>query len=680
MDQQLDEKIIFNKIFNDGPTAMAVIGPDYKFLMANNILGKILDYPKKELKSMTFLDITYDDDTSMVKSLLKKIFSGKIPYYDIENRATTKNKKTIWLKSTVTAIRNNNRVPPYAHVLIENINDRKVSEEKSQDLIKWQETIIDNIPVLQYNVSPDGIILNCNKLVLDTLGYKNKDELIGKPLAPTIYTPAFIDKSKKLFLKWKKTGTVKDEELQIKTKNGKVIDVLLNVSTLYDNDGKILSSISTQLDITTRIKAEKEIENLSRFPSENPNPVLRIDKTGIVIYSNQVGIKMLKKLKSKLGGKAPKIFNDTVTRLLKEKSPKPETANIHLGEMEYEFVITPVKGTDYINLYGRDVTERKKAEKAIESLSRFPSENPNPVFRVNNKFSILYANESARKILQELDNINGDKILKILSGLAAGTKKTKIPKLKTVELEINDSIYEFSVIPVKDTDYFNIYGKNITEEKKAESLHRGMEREKAAIDERNRLARDLHDTVTQTLYSANLIAGIIPRLWKRNPKDAVKRLEEIRLLNNVALTEMRVLIFELRPSSFIEENLGTLLKELAKSTSARSKIPIRVQVDGKCKFSPKTELGLYRITQEALNNIVKHSFASRANIFLKCDPEILQLQITDNGNGFDTTKISKTNLGLTIIKERAKLIGASIKIDSRPGSGTEISVSYSDPK
>ncbi len=680
MDQQLDEKIIFNKIFNDGPSAMAVIDRDYKFLMANNILGNILGYSKNKLKNMTFLDIIFADDISMVKRSLKKIFNGRAPYYDIENRGTTKNKKTIWLKSTVTAIKTNNGAPSYAHLLIENINEKKISEEKSRDLIKWQEAIIDNTPVLQYNVSPDGTILNCNKLVLDTLGYKNKDELIGKPLAPTIYTPASIDKSKKLFLKWKETGTIKDEELQVKTKNGKVIDVLLNVSTLYDNDGNPLSSISTQLDITERIRAEKEIENLSRFPSENPNPVLRIDRIGKVIYSNLVGIKMLKKLKSKVGGKAPEIFNDAVTRMLKEKSLKHETANIHLGEIEYEFVITPVKGADYINLYGRDITERKKAEKAIESLSRFPSENPNPVFRVNNKSSIIYANESARKILQKLGNKNEDKLSKILSRLATGVKNTKNTKLKTVELEISDSIYEFSIIPVKDTDYFNIYGKNITEEKKTEVLQRGIEREKAANDERNRLARDLHDTVTQTLYSANLIAEIIPRLWKRNPKDATKRLEEIRQLNNVALTEMRVLIFELRPSSFVEENLGTLLKELAKSISTRSKIPIGVQLDGKCKFPPEVELGLYRIAQETLNNIAKHSFATRANISLKCNPGILQLQVTDNGNGFDTAKISKTNLGLTIIKERAKLIGASIEIDSGPGTGTEISVSYSYPK
>lgn len=289
-------------------------------------------------------------------------------------------------------------------------NTKKESVTELKNLIKLQETVIDNIPVLQYCISPDGIILGCNKLVLKTLGYKNKNELIGKPLLTTIYAPSSFKKAKTLFLKWKETGNIQNEELQIKTKNGKLIDVLLNVNTLYDNNGKVLSSISTQLDITKRKKAEKEIEDLSRFPSENPNPVFRINKEGKVIYSNLVGIKQLKKLESNVNQKAPKVFYDIVTKLFKEKSTRVETLNVHLGDKDYEYVVTPVKNTDYANLYGRDMTKQKKAQDEISNLAKFPSENLNPVFRVNNKLSVIYTNESAKKILQKTKD---NKILKI---------------------------------------------------------------------------------------------------------------------------------------------------------------------------------------------------------------------------------------------------------------------------
>ncbi|GAH23651.1 unnamed protein product, partial [marine sediment metagenome] len=153
--------------------------------------------------------------------------------------------------------------------------------------------------------------------------------------------------------------------------------------------------------------------------------------------------------------KAPKVFYDIVTKLFKEKSTRVETLNVHLGDKDYEYVVTPVKNTDYANLYGKDVTKQKKAQDEISNLAKFPSENLNPVFRVNNKLSVIYTNESAKKILQKTKD---NKILKILSVFITNTKKTKIKKLKTVEFEIGDSIYEFSIIPVKDLDGISVYG------------------------------------------------------------------------------------------------------------------------------------------------------------------------------------------------------------------------------
>ncbi len=447
--------------------------------------------------------------------------------------------------------------------------NNKESITEIQNIINLQKTIIDNFPVLLYNVSSDGIILDCNKIVLNTLGYKNKNELIGKPLLTTIYASSSLKKAKTLFLKWQKTGNIKNEELQIKTKNGRIIDVLLNVHILNDNDGRVLSSISTQFDITK-----------------------------------------LKRIKNK-----------------------------------------------------------------VLDLAKFPSENPNPVFRVNNKLKIIYSNKTAKKILRKL-GLKKQNIPKALSDSLKSSIKKNGNDLMTLVLDIDKSIYEFIIIPVKDTNYFNIYGNDITEKKRAEKLLLMREKEKISVDERDHLAKELHDTVTQTLFSANLIAEVIPKLWKKNPKIAIKKLEEVRLLNNTALAEMRVLLFELKSLSFKNEKLGNLLKGLVKSISVRSGIPISVQVDDKYKHSPKVELGFYRIAQEALNNVAKHSNATDASLLFESYSGYLKLLISDNGDGFDSKKIDPWNLGLTIMKERAKLMGASIDISAKPGRGTEISIAY----
>lgn len=322
-----------------------------------------------------------------------------------------------------------------------------------------------------------------------------------------------------------------------------------------------------------------------------------------------------------------------------------------------------------------DITDRKEAEKEIENLSRFPQENPNPVMRINENNLITYANYPAKNILKQLGNDEQAKFMNLLHiSTKEGSKNIDSPK--TVDVTIGKLIYEFMIVPVKEYNYLNIYGKDITSRKKAEKLEKKIAKEKALSKERNKLARELHDTVTQTLFSANLIAGTIPKLWKKDPDAVAKRLEEIKLLHDIALKEMRILLYELKPSTLKDENLPNLLQRLVKSMEARSKAPVKLSVSGKHKFSSKTEFGFYRIAQEALNNIIKHSSATKADIALESSPGQLSMSISDNGRGFDDKRSTSANLGLNIMKERAKIIGAAIKIDSQPGKGTRVEVVY----
>jgi PAS domain S-box-containing protein len=116
-----------------------------------------------------------------------------------------------------------------------------------------------NLPLLAYKVALDGRIVDCNRLAVKSLGYKSRKDLIGKPLVTSIYAPSSRDKARQLFLKWKNTGTLRNEEFQVITKRGKVIDVLLNVNTIYDKKGKPLFSISTQLDISEHKRIEEAL-------------------------------------------------------------------------------------------------------------------------------------------------------------------------------------------------------------------------------------------------------------------------------------------------------------------------------------------------------------------------------------------------------------------------------------
>ena len=217
-------------------------------------------------------------------------------------------------------------------------------------------------------------------------------------------------------------------------------------------------------------------------------------------------------------------------------------------------------------------------------------------------------------------------------------------------------------------------GIDRTAEKKLEDEQDERDKEQAAAAERSRLARDLHDAVSQTLFSASLIAEVLPRIWEHNQEEGRKRLEELRQLTRGALAEMRTLLLELRPAALSDAELGDLLHQLGESINGRARVPVDVTAEGECHPPPEVKIALYRIAQEALNNVAKHSGAARAKVELACAAGKITLSIRDNGRGFDMSDIEPDSLGLGIMRERAKGINAEIAIESRVGEWTEVRV------
>jgi signal transduction histidine kinase len=200
----------------------------------------------------------------------------------------------------------------------------------------------------------------------------------------------------------------------------------------------------------------------------------------------------------------------------------------------------------------------------------------------------------------------------------------------------------------------------------------------AALQERQRLARDLHDAVTQTLFSSSLIAEVLPRLWARNQEEGLRRLTELRQLTRGALAEMRTLLVELRPAALMEADLGELLHQLAEAITGRTRVPVQVTVEGESTLPVDVKVALYRIAQEALNNVAKHAEASEVTVAIKLEPGSVELRIQDDGIGFDTSVSAPDRLGMGIMQERAEAIGAKLEVTSQPGVGTKVSVSWID--
>lgn len=200
--------------------------------------------------------------------------------------------------------------------------------------------------------------------------------------------------------------------------------------------------------------------------------------------------------------------------------------------------------------------------------------------------------------------------------------------------------------------------------------------EEAVIAERTRLARDLHDAVTQTLFSASLIAEVLPDLWDLNRAEALKSTDELKQLTRGALAEMRTLLLELRPAALTQARFEDLIKQLAEALIGRARLPIQVKIDGERRLPPDVQVALYRIAQESLNNVVKYAQATQVDVHIIYSPTGVHLEIADNGIGFELIHGKPTSLGLRIMRERAEAIEAELNIESHPGQGTRVAATW----
>ncbi len=213
-----------------------------------------------------------------------------------------------------------------------------------------------------------------------------------------------------------------------------------------------------------------------------------------------------------------------------------------------------------------------------------------------------------------------------------------------------------------------------------ERVRLAQEAEEAAkVHERQRLARDLHDAVSQTLFSSALIAEGLPSQWSQKPEEASKLVVELMKLNKSALAEMRTLLLELRPEAVTRTALPTLIRQLIDAARGRRDIEASLEVHGGGDALPSdVHEMLYRIAQESINNILKHSQASEFRIHLIQEPQKAMLSVTDNGVGFDPER-AVVGFGLENMRERAESVGAVVEIESEGGRGTSVTVIWHAP-
>jgi signal transduction histidine kinase/ligand-binding sensor domain-containing protein len=263
----------------------------------------------------------------------------------------------------------------------------------------------------------------------------------------------------------------------------------------------------------------------------------------------------------------------------------------------------------------------------------------------------------------------------VLAGFGVYRLRVRNLELRSRELEglVEERTKELSKANVK-------LEQEIVERQRAEQALAEQAAEKAVLEERNRLARDLHDSVTQSIYSSTLIAEAGKRVAVQDESErAQNTFQRLGEITQQALKEMRLLVYELRPMALDEVGLVGALQARVDAVERRAGVDARLIIDEGLSFDPSREAALYFIIQEALNNALKHASPTKVEVSLSKivddDQEVYSLRVVDDGRGFDISRgAGKGGLGLVGMQERVENLGGVFELSSNPGEGTEIKV------
>lgn len=285
-------------------------------------------------------------------------------------------------------------------------------------------------------------------------------------------------------------------------------------------------------------------------------------------------------------------------------------------------------------------------------------------------------------------DVAGVVVLTLIIGYVAGRRiQGRIDPMHLNMLQVAKGNLSVRMPETVDQTFAGVYQEfnNMTDavEKKMQLLQQLGEKEvmekeqaaeKAVLEERRRLARDLHDTVSQQLFAIHMAASSLPKVLENNEEQANLVMDQLILMSNTAQKQMRALIAQLRPMELVGKTLAEALDQWFPDYCRQNGLKGIKDMDLHGDMSEAKEHQLFLIVQEAMANIVKHAGAKLVSLSLREGPRQVVLSISDDGQGFSSTYQKQGSYGLTTMRERAEKLGGHVEIISKPGAGTTIRV------
>jgi PAS domain S-box-containing protein len=650
----------------------------------------------------------------------QRIMASKKPESVEESTYLHGTKYVVYLTSKTPILDETGNVSGICGVGID-ITHRKKMERALRESEQRYRNLFEQSLVGHVHTGQDGNIKIINPAVLDILGYDHQKELVGQPAEILWYDPAERAKAVQTI---SELGYLPVQELTARSRDGEPVYVLATSTLERDDAGEVIGLTSTLTDLTAFKKIEQalqESEERYRDLYENaPNPYFSFGPDGVIRHCNRKAGELLGCNRKALVGK-PVLDLYTNTPQGKERALQIlKQFQTGVSVVDEELQMQRADGMPLwisltvnaiVNAAGEvvesrsmvvDITERVQMKDALQTSQQLLQSALDAlsvsIAVLDDTGMIVMVNASWRTFADENNlgwedyGVGRNYLVAIESTLSTSTAGVQeaVQGIRELLSGQRDSFsLEYDCHSPREERWFvmratclrdsergavAISHENITERVWAEK----QLAQAAATAERERLARDLHDSVSQSLFMAASITEVLPRVLEQDPDAAQRALTQLRWLSQGALAEMRTLLLELRPAMFEKQEIATLLRQLTDGVMAKTRIPVGTTVVGECNLPNDVRMTLYRIAQEALNNIIKHAQANEIFLNLRCEPDEVMLSIRDDGRGFDPNTAAFGGMGISIMGERAQAVGAEFDLESKPDQGTKITVTWSE--
>lgn len=620
-------------MFESAGIGIALVGLDRRPIEANAAMIEMTGYSPEEFFKMSGADLSYPEDAEVGIPELRAVLEGTLNTYQIEKRYIRKSGQIFWVRLTNSVVRSADGTPQYFVTIVEDINEQKRAQEELHKSQARFQAIFNDSAVGMGVMGLDRRIIDANPAICRMYGM-TRDEMIGMSAAEVTYAddnPQSTQLLDELISGQRDSYEIDRRYIR---RNGEVFWAHVTMSSVRGLDGKPLYLVGMVIDIDEQKKMQERIrESEARFQAIFDNVAV-----GVAVMTLQ---------------RQPVAINAQTEKIT------GYSLNDLAGVNPVMLVIPEDRNMD-VEMF-KDLVEGKRNSYVMERRYRHRDGH---IFWARINYSLVRdRNGNPDYLVGIIEDIDDQK--RASERLA----EQEADYLLTLQQRVRERTHELEEANQR-------LQQEIEQRRKIERELAERAADEAVTADRTRLARDLHDAVTQTLFSASLTAEVLPDLWEMDVEEAKRSTEELRQLTRGALAEMRTLLLELRPATLTQTRLSDLIRQLCEAFIGRSRLPITLSVEGDRELPPEVQVAFYRIAQESLNNVFKYARATQVNVNLFVSPSSVHFETCDNGIGFDLSSSKPTSLGLRIMRERAEAIGADFHISSTVGAGTCVEVTW----